>query len=73
MTKEYREFIAWFDSNKGQYAYPMKELIRCRECRHFMNESENYPDEYGNYPTMCMYMPDAQENDFCSKAEREEE
>lgn len=53
-------------------SYP--KLIRCKDCKHYMNEDENCPDEYGNCPTVCMYMPDdAEENGYCHRAERKEE
>lgn len=50
------------------------QVVRCKNCKHYMNVDENYPDEYGNCPTVCMYMPDdAEENGYCHRAEREEE
>ena len=48
-------------------------VIRCKDCKHFCNEEENYISEEGFAESECMYMPMARENDYCSRAERKEE
>ena len=50
----------------------LEELIRCKNCGHFKNEDENDVDEYGNFYSTCIYMPEASDTDFCSKAERKD-
>ena len=52
-------------------SYP--KLIRCKDCKHFMNDDEIVMDDDGFYYNTCPYMGEASEEDFCSKAEWKEE
>lgn len=69
-----KEYIAWFDSDKGQWAYPMKELIRCKDCKYYREDGDCW-HEWDNdrrvYYQSVINEPNP--DDYCSRAERKEE
>ena len=56
-------------TDNGGYFEPVKELIRCKDCKWFVHDDDCYGD--------CSNEGGAKDfvytNDFCSRAERKEE
>lgn len=60
------EYICECENWEEPVLYPVQELIRCRECKHYDEEHE----------VCCVYLSyrlAKNEDDFCSDAERKEE
>lgn len=73
MKDEYKELICrvrFIDGVPARTYLSDVEIVRCKDCKHWKDPDENCADEWGNCESMCIYMFDAKEDDFCSKAER---
>ena len=70
------------DDRNMYYASSGFELIRCKECKHWLPHTQfGYDADYGKYHNYCeRHLPDdefyafiKEADDFCSWAERKEE
>lgn len=67
---ESNECFVLKESLRKQYEM-YAQVIRCKDCKHWKNEDEVFIDEWGIPDGNCIYLHEAQSDDFCSRAERE--
>ncbi len=69
-------------TDNGGYFEPVKELIRCKDCKHWLPHTQfGYDADYEEYHNYCKrHLPDddfyafiKEADDFCSWAERKKE